>query len=136
MKYPIAIECDNKKHTCGVVVPDLPGCFSAGTTPEAAYENAKESIARWIDAELDAEHEIPPASRLEDLIKQKKFKGWVFALVDIPDSLLADKAVRINITLPGRVLRRLDFLAKKSGETRSGYIARLVLQQKWNPVAD
>ena len=30
MKYPIAIEPVTKKNAWGVVVPDLPGCFSAG----------------------------------------------------------------------------------------------------------
>jgi hypothetical protein len=28
MRYPIAIELGDKKHAFGVVVPDLPGCFS------------------------------------------------------------------------------------------------------------
>jgi hypothetical protein len=32
MRYPIAIETGDAKHTYGVVVPDLPGCFSAGDT--------------------------------------------------------------------------------------------------------
>ena len=44
MKYPIAIEPGGKSHAYGVVVPDLPGCFSAGDTIELAYENAKEAV--------------------------------------------------------------------------------------------
>ena len=40
---------------------------------------------------------------------------------------LSDKAERINITLPSRVLRRIDQAAKAAGETRSGYIARRAL---------
>jgi len=32
MKFTVAIEPGTKKAAFGVVVPDLPGCFSAGDT--------------------------------------------------------------------------------------------------------
>lgn len=127
MKYPIAIEPGDKSHAYGVVVPDLPGCFSAGDTIEIAYENTKETIAGWIEMELDEGHPIPLPSKIEDLAKQEEFKDWIFGIVDVPEELLSDKAQRVNITLSTRVLRRLDFLAKNSGDTRSGYIAKMVM---------
>ena len=127
MKYPIAIEPGDQSHAFGVVVPDLPGCFSAGDTIESAYENAKEAIAGWIEMELDEGHPIPLPSKIESLAKQQEFKGWIFGIVDVPEELLSDKAQRVNITLSSRVLRRLDFLAKNSGDTRSGYIAKMVM---------
>ncbi len=130
MKYPIAIEPGDKNHAYGVVVPDLPGCYSAGDTLDIAYENAKEAIAGWIEVELDEGHDIPLPSKIEDIAKQKDFKGWIMGVVEIPDDLMSKKAQRVNITLSGRVLRRLDFLAKTSGETRSGYISRMVYQQR------
>lgn len=130
MKYPIAIEPGDKNHAYGVVVPDLPGCYSAGDTLDLAYENAKEAIAGWIEVELDEGHDIPLPSKIEDIAKQKDFKGWIMGVVEIPDDLMSQKAQRVNITLSGRVLRRLDFLAKASGETRSGYISRMVYQQR------
>lgn len=130
MKYPIAVEPGDKNHAYGVVVPDLPGCFSAGDTLDLAYENVKEVIAGWIETELDEGHDIPLPSKIEDITKRKEFKGWVIGVVEVPDSLLSEKAQRVNITLPSRVLRRLDFLAKTSGETRSGYISRMVYQQR------
>jgi hypothetical protein len=43
MKYPIAIESGYANHAYGVVVPDLPGCFSAGDTLDEAIDNAKEA---------------------------------------------------------------------------------------------
>ena len=127
MKYPIAIEPGDKSHAYGVVVPDLPGCFSAGDTIELAYENTKEAIAGWIEMELDEGHQIPLPSKIEDLAKQEEFKDWIYGIVDVPEELLSDKAQRINITLSTRVLRRLGFLAKNSGDTRSGYIAKMVM---------
>ncbi|WP_422865345.1 type II toxin-antitoxin system HicB family antitoxin [Endosaccharibacter trunci] len=39
-----------------------------------------------------------------------------------------DSAERVNITLPHRVLARLDAKAKQAGEGRSGFIALLAMQ--------
>ena len=41
--------------------------------------------------------------------------------------ILSDKTERVNITLPSRVLRRIDRDAKAAGESRSGFIARRML---------
>ena len=41
MRYPIVIETGDAKHAFGVVVPDLPGCFSAGDTLDDALTNAR-----------------------------------------------------------------------------------------------
>ena len=128
MKYPIAIERGDQTHAYGVVVPDLPGCFSAGDSLDEAYENAKEAIAGWIEEELDEGHDIPLPSTIDEISQNSDFKGWIIGVVDVPIEALTDKAQRINITLPARVLRRLDVLAKKSGDSRSGYIARMVLK--------
>lgn len=130
MKYPIAIEPGDETHAYGVVVPDLPGCFSAGDTLDLAFENAKKAIAGWIEAELDDNHDIPSPSSLSDIATLEDFKGWVLGCVEISDELLSEKVQRVNITLPSRILRRLDFLAKNAGESRSGYIAHLVCQQE------
>jgi HicB_like antitoxin of bacterial toxin-antitoxin system len=43
----------------------------------------------------------------------------------VDPALLDDKTERINITLPRRVLLRLD--ARAAGASRSGYIAHLML---------
>ena len=41
MKFIIAIEPATKKSAFGVVVPDLPGCFSAGESLDEAIQNAQ-----------------------------------------------------------------------------------------------
>jgi hypothetical protein len=70
MRYPVAIETGTDTAAFGVVVPDLPGCCSAGDTRDDA----------------------------------------------------------LNITLPRRVLKRLDARARSAGESRSGSIAYLTLR--------
>ncbi len=128
MKYPIAIEIGSPKKSWVVVVPALPGCFSAADSGiDEAIENAKEAIELWIEVALDKGMEVPKPSLITDLQKKKEFKGWIWAVAEIDPALLSDEIERINITLPKRVLSRLDAKAKKAGETRSGFIAHLAL---------
>lgn len=124
MKFPIAIEPGDAKHAFGVVVPDLPGCFSAGDTIEEAIANAKEAIELWLEAAIDEGMPVPEPSAIETLRKDRALRGWLWAVVSVDLSQLSDKTERVNITLPSRVLRRIDAAAKEAGESRSGYIAR------------
>ena len=62
-----------------------------------------------------------------DLIAKLKEAGWVWAVVNVDLVQLSDKVERVNITLPARVLRRIDTAAKAAGESRSGFIARRVM---------
>ena len=59
--------------------------------------------------------------------KNRDFTGGTWALVTVDLSKLAIKAKRINITLPERVLALVDEHAKREGESRSGLLARAVL---------
>lgn len=128
MRYPIVIKMGSPKKSWGVVVPDLPGCFSAADSGiDEAIENAKEAIELWIEVAIEKGMDIPQPSLITDLQKKKEFKGWIWAVAEIDPALLSDEIERINITLPKRVLSRLDAKAKKAGETRSGFIAHLAL---------
>jgi predicted RNase H-like HicB family nuclease len=130
MRYPIAIEPATETAAFGVVVPDLPGCFSAGDTLDEAVTGAEEAAAAWIDATLDAGEAIPAPSSLEAMRQNPDYTGWTFGIITLDPALLDDTIERVNITLPRRVLRRLDAQARSAGETRSGYIAhRITLQE-------
>jgi predicted RNase H-like HicB family nuclease len=131
MKYPIAIEPGDAKHAWGVVVPDLPGCFSAADSGiDEAIENAKEAIAAWVETVLDEGGSVPPPTPIEAHQANPEYSGWIWAVVEVDPAILDDKAERVNITLPRRVLSRLDSLAKAAGETRSGYIAKLAMEAR------
>jgi predicted RNase H-like HicB family nuclease len=129
MRYPVVIEPGTETTAFGVVVADLPGCFSAGDSLDEALTAAEEAAAAWIDAALDAGEAIPPPSSLEALRENPDYRGWAFAVITIDPALLDDTTERVNITLPRRVLRRLDALARAAGESRSGYIAHLTLEE-------
>ena len=129
MKYPIAIEPGGDKLTWGVIVPDLPGCFSAADSGiDEAIENAKEAIGLWIESALDAGEDVPKPSSITALQKKKEFKGYIWAIAEIDPALLSDDIERVNISLPKRVLARLDAKAKSAGENRSAFIAHMAIR--------
>jgi predicted RNase H-like HicB family nuclease len=97
-------------------VAALPGCASAGDTLDEAMENAKEAIELWLEVAIDDGMTLPEPKPLAE------HQRWGLVTIDIAS--LSDKAERINITLPSRVLRRIDQAAKAAGKSRSGYIAR------------
>ena len=128
MRYPVAIEPGTDSTAFGVVFPDLPGCFSAGDTLDEAMKGAEEALAAWLDAILDAGEPIPAASSLDAIRTNPEFDGWAVAVVSVSPDALDDTTERVNITLPRRVLTRLDAQARAAGESRSGYIAHMTLE--------
>lgn len=128
MHYPIAIEPGTETQAFGVVVPDLPGCFSAGDTLDEAMENAKEAIALWIETAIDQDQQIPKPSTVAALQADTEFAGWVWAVIDVDPTLIDDKAERVNISVPRRILSRIDRYASSHGETRSGLLVRAALE--------
>jgi predicted RNase H-like HicB family nuclease len=128
MKYPIAIEPGGDKLAWGVIVPDMPGCFSAADSgADEAIENTKQAIELWIEAALDAGEDIPKPSSITELQKKKEFKGYIWAIAEIDPALLSEDIERVNISLPKRVLARLDAKAKLAGENRSAFIAHMAI---------
>lgn len=129
MRYPIAIEPGSESTAWGVVVPDLPGCFSAGDTLEQAMVQAEDAITAWIEVAIDAGQDIPAPTDIEALrTVHPDFEGWVWALVKVDPAMLDSTLERVNISLPRRVLHRLDARARSAGETRSGFIARMAVE--------
>ncbi len=123
MRYPVFIEPGTDEAAFGVVVPDLPGCFSAGDTLDEALSAAEEAATAWIDAALDQALPIPAPTSAEAHLGD--YPGWLIGVVTVNLADLDDTTERVNITLPRRVLARLDTKAREAGETRSGFIARM-----------
>ncbi|MGH8189902.1 MAG: type II toxin-antitoxin system HicB family antitoxin [Rhodanobacteraceae bacterium] len=123
MRYPIAIELGTDQHAYGVVVPDVPGAFSAGDTLEEAIANAEDAILLALEDAGTAAEPTP----LKDLVGKGRFAGWAWAIANVDLSKLSGKAVRVNITLPDRLLHSIDTYANAHGETRSGFLARAAM---------
>lgn len=128
MRYPIAIEPGNETQAYGVVVPDLPGCYSAGDTLDEAIANSKEAIELWMETVLEDGGAIPETAPIAKHQADPDFAGWIWAVIEIDLSKLSGKAKRVNITLPERVLAAIDQAAAHYGDSRSGLLAKAALE--------
>ncbi|KAE9526082.1 type II toxin-antitoxin system HicB family antitoxin [Testudinibacter aquarius] len=108
MLYPIAIAIGDEKHAYGVVVPDVPGCFSAGDTLEEAFMNAKEAITFHIEGMLEDGDEIPQPKPIEQHQQNADFKDFILTFVEVDLSHLLGKSEKINVTLPSLLIKRID----------------------------
>lgn len=79
--YPVSVEPGSKAMSFGVIVPDLPGCFSAGDTLGEALVCATEAVGGWIDAALEAGKDIPKPSNLSSLSDDPDFADWIHTIV-------------------------------------------------------
>ena len=128
MKFILAIEPGNKKTAFGVVVPDLPGCFSAGDTLDEAFDNAYEAIDAHCELLAEDGVDIPAPRTLAEHQSDPDFAGWIWAMAEVPVERYFGKAKKINITVPARLLDKIDRYTKAHGETRSGFLTRAALQ--------
>jgi predicted RNase H-like HicB family nuclease len=97
MRYVAAIEKGDKKHAYGVVVPDLPGCLSAGDTLDEALSNVKEAILLHLGGLMNEKIPVSVPKLLEAHQKGYKYKGWTWAVVEVDLMEIDDKTERINI---------------------------------------
>jgi predicted RNase H-like HicB family nuclease len=127
MKYPVLIHKESSSDF-GVTIPDLPGCYSAGTTMEEALDSVQEAVLTHVEGLLMDQEPIPTPSSVESLLPEWNEKGAVWALVPVDLSVLSKKAKRINITVPENLLRKIDAFATKDGDSRSGLLVTAALQ--------
>lgn len=123
MKFIIAIEPGAETTAFGVVVPDLPGCFSAGDTLDKAVDNAREAIDLWCETVIEDGGDIPDAKTLTEHQIDPDFAGWIWAVVEVPVERYFGPAEKLNITLPRLLLAKIDEYTRSHGETRSGFLA-------------
>ena len=79
MHYPVAIEPGKADTAYGAVVPDLPGCFSAGDTYDEALSNACDAIELHVEYLLDSGQAVPPPSTIDVLVEHEDHRGWIWA---------------------------------------------------------
>jgi predicted RNase H-like HicB family nuclease len=90
MRYPIAIERGTDTTAFGVVVPDLPGCFSAGDTLDEAMSGAEEAVAAWIETALEKGQAVPSRGIPEAIRRNPDYLGWTFGVITFDPALPED----------------------------------------------
>lgn len=132
MKFPVILHTDDGLRY-GVSVPDLPGCFSAGDTFDDALESVKEAIELHLEGWIEDGGELPLPRPIAEHRADPGFADGVWAVVEIDVARFDGKAEKINITVPRRVLARIDDYAREHGATRSGFLveaARRVMEKR------
>jgi predicted RNase H-like HicB family nuclease len=125
MKFTIAIEAGTKKTAFGVVVPDLPGCFSAGDTVEEAFDNVRKAIKIHCEILAEEKKDLPVAKSMSEWQKDKEYKGWTWGIVDVEVEKLFGPAEKINITVPALTLRRIDaYVESHKVDSRSAFLVK------------
>ena len=122
MRFPVVLHSDDGIRF-GVTVPDLPGCFSAGDTFDEALDSVLEAIDLHLEGLTEDGADIPVPPPVAEHRQNPDFAGGVWAVVEVNVSRFEGRAEKINITLPRRLLARIDRYAKEHGETRSGFLA-------------
>ncbi|HOE09752.1 MAG TPA: type II toxin-antitoxin system HicB family antitoxin [Treponemataceae bacterium] len=127
MKYAIFLEKDTNSDY-GVTVPDLPGCFSAGSTIEEALDNAQEAILTHIEGLLLDNEMIPHPSSIEVLKNSYSSPEYFWSLVPVDIGSLSKNVKRVNITISDNILSKIDAFTKQEGSSRSGFLASAALE--------
>lgn len=122
MRFPVILHTDDGVRF-GVTVPDLPGGFSAGDTFDEALESVVEAITLHLEGLVEEGCEVPIPRPIAEHRQKPAFADGVWAAVEVDVSRFDGRAEKINITLPRRLLAKIDDYTRAHGATRSGFLA-------------
>lgn len=81
--YPVILHTDDGV-SCGVTVPDLPGCFTSGETLEEALANVQGAVEAYL---FDA-NTAPEPSAPEAVLSMAEAEDGVLVFVEVDYSFL------------------------------------------------
>ena len=115
---------DGSGKTYGVRIPDLPGCYGGGATPEAAIADAMSAAREWL-GQRETKNEIAPKPRtMAQILNTETIDARAHEVaVMIPVVLDAGRTVRANLTFDAGLLEAIDAEATRRGLTRSAFLA-------------
>ncbi len=130
INYPVAIFKDEGMNNYGALVPDVDGCFPLGDTIDETIANSQALIFDHIETmlELDMPFEFTTSS-IEELRNDPEYnEALMWAIVSVDESKLSTKQVRFNVSWNECLLHKVDDYIAKTHDTRSGFLAKAVLQ--------
>jgi predicted RNase H-like HicB family nuclease len=100
-----------------VFFPDLPGLASAGDTLQEAALHAAEGLRGHVQLMIEEGQAVPAASELDAIARDPEVieAARILVPVEVPSS----RVLRVNITLPEDLLRRID----QRSDNRSRFLA-------------
>jgi predicted RNase H-like HicB family nuclease len=122
--YPVVVYKDPDSDY-GTVVPDLPGCHSAGSTLSDALEETREAIYTHLEGMAKDGEVFPQPSDLSVLKETGDFDdAAAFGVVEIDVSRVSAETERVNITLPKWLISSID----ASESNRSRFLAESAIK--------
>ncbi|MBV7387839.1 type II toxin-antitoxin system HicB family antitoxin [Pasteurellaceae bacterium TAE3-ERU1] len=128
MFYPLVLQKVADGYV--VLVPDVPGCYSAGDTFAEALANAKEAIELHVESLVEDGEAIPKPHDIAVHQQNPEYlepAGLFFSGVEVDLTYLLGKSEKINVSLPTRLIRRIDeyVAAHPEYKSRSGFLAKV-----------
>ena len=124
----IAIIHKDSDSSFGASFPDLPGCISAADTLEELRPMIEESLGLHFEGMIEDGEAVPEPSPLDKIVKSKDYADAV-AVMGVRAPELVGATVRVNITLPEKVLAQIDRKAAEQGMSRSGFLVKAA--ERW-----
>lgn len=119
MAFYIALIHKDASSDYGVSFPDFPGCVTAGATVEEARVMAEEALRLHIEGMMEDGDVIPAPSSLDEVMGIRENRDAVAFMVD---AKIAERAIRINVSIPEKELQAIDAYAQTHGLSRSGLL--------------
>jgi predicted RNase H-like HicB family nuclease len=121
MLYPVYVHPGDADHAHGITIPDFPGCFSAADRWEDLPAKVQEAVEVYCEGE---DLDIPEPTPWETIASRSDYQDGVWLLTDIDLTRLRARSVRLNVSLPEGLVRRIDAYAKAQHMSRSGFLAK------------
>ncbi len=94
--------------------------------------NVVEAIECHVEGLLLEGEDIPLPQPMDIHYGNADYKEGIWGVVSIDLSKLSGKAKRINITIPERILNKIDTQVAESGSNRSSYLVNAALEYMRN----
>lgn len=88
--------------------PGIPGCIFAGDSFEEALADAQGTLNAHFELIVDEGYEIPEGQPMENYLTHEDCQGGLWTGVTIDMSKFDCKAKRVQITMSGGLLSRID----------------------------
>lgn len=125
MLYPVAIHKDHDSEY-SATVPDIPGCFSAGSTLQEALSEVAEAINGHLGILAEDKEKVPVAGNIEEHQANPDFEGAIWSVVDVDITPYLGKSEKINVTLPTLITRKISELGVAN---RSAFLAEAAAEK-------
>lgn len=130
MKYPIAIEWGDEHYATGVCIPDIPGAVTAGDSPEQAYDMAVEVAHIQLEELARKGQDIPLPKSIYEHRQDSQWQGYEWGLIEIDVTPYLGKTEKVNVTLPGYIIRQIDQHVSLHGiKSRSSFLTNAALEK-------